>query len=157
MATKSVSSVAEPSPSANARRLRAATREPARRFRSPPRSSRNSRPARASRTQSTRYPLDGKGRPLLGAGGRFLFAETGLFCNCQQLAGRAISSAVERLVYTENVGGSIPSSPTKNPTLSARPRALKGRRAGAPLDCRAEPADRASAGRLPPQSARSPD
>jgi hypothetical protein len=25
---------------------------------------------------------------------------------------RAISSAVERLVYTENVGGSIPSSPT---------------------------------------------
>jgi hypothetical protein len=26
--------------------------------------------------------------------------------------GRAISSAVERLVYTEDVGGSIPSSPT---------------------------------------------
>src|SRR5258708_39880732 len=111
MATKSVSSVAEPSPSANARRLRAATREPARRFRSPPRSSRNSRPARASRTQSTRYPLDGKGRPLLGAGGRFLFAETCLFCNRQQLAGRAISSAVERLVYTENVGGWVPPSP----------------------------------------------
>src|SRR5260221_3601456 len=120
MATKSVSSVSEPSPSANARRLRAATREPARRFRSPPRSSRNSRPARASRTQSTRYPLDGKGRPLLGAGGRFLFAETCLFCNRQQLAGRAISSAVERLVYTENVGGSIPSSSTQPPFQDQR-------------------------------------
>src|SRR5262249_56590164 len=47
--------------------------------------------------------------------------------------GRAVSSAVERLLYTQDVGGSNPSTPTRLPALGASARRPAQRAPQAPL------------------------
>src|SRR5439155_20656632 len=100
-------------------------------FRLLPRSSRNSRPARVSKTRSTSHILWHR-KPAAARRSRPVSFLAERSYDSHRSVGRAISSAVERLVYTENVGGSIPSSPTSSidgklhaaaaPVSAARPR-----------------------------------